>query len=394
MSGALKKTGVQIENVTGVGFTAGGALEQKAQGTVGDGVLAQIVIDDEDVAALFHEVFAESAARVGGDVLHGGKVARAGADDGGVFQRAGGTEHLSQLCDGACLLADGDIDAHHVLALLVKNGVDSDGGLAGLAVADDKLTLAAAYREHGVNGKDTRFHRLIDRLTVDYAGGGVLNGTISVGGDGAFAVYRRAERVDHTAEVRVTCADTGGLAGAAHGVTRADGFIVTEEDAADTVFLKILHHAADAALEEQYLAVGGVLKAADVCDTVSHAQDSADLVGQDFRNPAFNSVAYQRNNILPACGYRGELFLELIETAAGRPVDDLGAKLDAEAAEDALILAPAQINALLVLLFKKCGQPTALLLARRAGTAQDGLQFHIGCAHYLLSPSTVLRKSS
>ena len=53
VSGALEKTGVQIENIAGVGFTAGGALEQKAQGTVGDGVLAQIVIDDEDVAALF-----------------------------------------------------------------------------------------------------------------------------------------------------------------------------------------------------------------------------------------------------------------------------------------------------------------------------------------------------
>ena len=385
---------MQIENVAGVGFTAGGALEQKAQGTVGDGVLAQIVIDDEDVAALFHEVFAEGAARVGGNVLHGGKVARAGADDGGVFKSARGTERFRQLCDGACLLTDGDIDAHHVLALLVKNGVDSDGGLAGLAVADDKLTLAAADREHGVNGEDARLHRLIDRLTVDYAGGGVLNGTVCVGRDGAFAVDRRAERVNDTAEVRVARADAGSLAGAAHGVTRTDGFIVAEKDAADTVFFQVLHHAADAALKEQYLAVGGVLEAADISDTVSHAQDGADLIGQDFRHPALNGVTYQRDNILPARGYRGELFLELIETAAGRPVDDLGTKLDAEAAEDALILAPRQLNALLVLLFKKRGQPAELLLTRRAGTAQDSLQFHIGFAHYLLSPSTVLRKSS
>ena len=41
VSGALQKTGVQVENVAGVGLTARGALEQKAQGTVGDGVLAQ-----------------------------------------------------------------------------------------------------------------------------------------------------------------------------------------------------------------------------------------------------------------------------------------------------------------------------------------------------------------
>src|SRR5207302_10534061 len=37
--------------------------------------------------------------------------------------------------------ADGDVNADHVLALLVDDGVDRDRGLAGLAVADDQLAL-------------------------------------------------------------------------------------------------------------------------------------------------------------------------------------------------------------------------------------------------------------
>ena len=52
------------------------------------------------------------------------------------------------------LLADGDIDAVELLRLvvalverlLVEDRVEGDGGLAGLAIADDQLALAAADR--------------------------------------------------------------------------------------------------------------------------------------------------------------------------------------------------------------------------------------------------------
>ena len=55
-------------------------------------------------------------------------------------------------------MADGDVDAVEGLgvvasledSLLVDDGVDSDGGLAGLSVANDQLTLASANR-HLIN---------------------------------------------------------------------------------------------------------------------------------------------------------------------------------------------------------------------------------------------------
>jgi hypothetical protein len=49
------------------------------------------------------------------------------------------------------------------LSLLVDDRVDRDGGLAGLAVADDELALAAADRDHGVDGLDAGLHRLVAR---------------------------------------------------------------------------------------------------------------------------------------------------------------------------------------------------------------------------------------
>ena len=49
---------------------------------------------------------------------------------------------------------DGYVDADDVLALLVQNGIGGDGGLAGLAVADNQLTLATA-REGLTSGVET-----------------------------------------------------------------------------------------------------------------------------------------------------------------------------------------------------------------------------------------------
>ena len=64
---------------------------------------------------------------------------------------------FDDLGDGGLLLADGDVDADARLCrLLVDDGVDGDGGLAGLAVADDQLALAAADGDHGVDGLDAR----------------------------------------------------------------------------------------------------------------------------------------------------------------------------------------------------------------------------------------------
>ena len=68
------------------------------------------------------------------------------------------------------LLADGDVDADDVAVALVDDRVDGDGRLAGLAVADDQLALAAADRRHGVDGLDAGLQRHFHRLPAGHAG--------------------------------------------------------------------------------------------------------------------------------------------------------------------------------------------------------------------------------
>ena len=73
--------------------------------------------------------------------------------------------------------------------------------LAGLAVADDELALAAADRHHRVDGLQARLHRLRSPTWRAITPGATFS--IDVGHlrvDRALAVDRRAERVDDAAE--------------------------------------------------------------------------------------------------------------------------------------------------------------------------------------------------
>ena len=56
-----------------------------------------------------------------------------GGDDDGVLHRAVLLEHADHLGDRGRLLADGDVDADQVAALLVDDRVDRDARLAGLS---------------------------------------------------------------------------------------------------------------------------------------------------------------------------------------------------------------------------------------------------------------------
>ena len=157
---------------------------------------------------------------------------------------------LHDLRDLGALLADGDVDADDALALLVDDRVERDGGLAGLAVADDQLALAAADRDHGVDRLDAGLQRGIDVLAEDHARGDALDGRRLVGLDRALAVDRLAERVDHAADQRVADRHRGDAAGRADLVAFFDVGVLAQDDDADRVLFEVEGEPSDAVLRE------------------------------------------------------------------------------------------------------------------------------------------------
>src|SRR5438309_8967987 len=157
--------------------------------------------------AVIAEIFAHRAAGVRRKELERRRLGRSRGDHDRIFHRAIFLERADDLGDGRALLADGDIDAVELLALfaalvdvlLVDEGIERDGGLAGLAVADDQLALAAADRDQRVERLEAGLHRLVHRLARDDSGRLHFDAAALRELDRALAIDRVAERVHHAA---------------------------------------------------------------------------------------------------------------------------------------------------------------------------------------------------
>ena len=285
LGGALQQARVEVEHVAGVGLAAGRAAQQQRHLAVGDGLLGQVVVGDHGVHAVVAEVLAHGAAGERRQELHRRRIGGGGGDNDGVGQRAALLQHLHELRHRGALLADGDVDAVELLALLarlverllVEEGVEDDGGLAGLAVADDELALAAADGDQRVDRLEPGGHRLVHRLPRQDARRLHVHAHARVGLDGALAVDRVAERVDDAAEQALADGHLDDGAGALDGVAFLDGAVVAEDHDADVVGLEVQRHAADAAGELHHLAGLHVVEAVDAGDAVADGQHLADL---------------------------------------------------------------------------------------------------------------------
>ena len=203
--------------------------------------------------AVLHPVLTDGAAGVGGEVLERRRVAGRGGDDDGVLHRAVLAQRLDGLGDGRALLADGDVDALHAEAALVDDRVDGDGGLAGLAVADDQLALATADRGHRVDRLDAGLQRLVHGLAAHDARRLDLDAALDAADDVAPTVDRLAEGVDDAAEHRVADGDAEDAAGGLDGLALLDAVGVAEHDGADRLLVEVQGEADGAVLELEQL---------------------------------------------------------------------------------------------------------------------------------------------
>src|SRR5690606_29448261 len=272
-----EQAAVEVEDVAGVRLAARRAAEEQRELAVGGRLLAEVVVDEERVAAGVAEVLAHRAARVGSDELQRRALGGAGHDDRRVLHRAVLGELGDDLRDRGLLLADRHVEAVNALALLVDDRVDRDGRLAGLAVADDQLALTAADRDHPVDGLETGLQRLLDRLALDDAGRLELDAAALLRLDRALAVDRLAERVDHAAEQGLADRNVEDAPGALDGVALADLAVGAENGHADVVLFEVEHHAHQAAAELDELARHGALEAIDARDAVTDGEDRAGL---------------------------------------------------------------------------------------------------------------------
>ena len=287
---AFQQAAVEIEDVARIGFAARRTTQQQRHLTIGDGLLGKVVIHDHGVHAVVAEEFAHGDAGIGRQILERSGLRSGRGDDDRIFHRAIFFELLDDLRDGRALLADGDIDAVELLALvvarvdalLVDEGIDRDGGLAGLAVTDDQFALATADGDEGVDRLQAGLHGFVHRLAGDDARRLDFDALALGIFDRALAIDRVAEAVDDAAQQTLADGNVDDGAGTLDGVAFLDLGIRAEDHDADIVGFEVECHALNAIGELDHFARLDVVEAMDAGDAVTHGQNGTDFADLRF----------------------------------------------------------------------------------------------------------------
>ena len=283
---------MQIEHVTRIGFAARRAAQQQRHLAIGHGLLGKIVIHDHGVHAVVAEEFAHGAAGVGCQELQRGRFRSGGGDHDRIFHRAIFFQRAHDLRHGRTLLADGDIDAIQLLALvragvhalLVDEGIDGDSGLAGLTVTDDQFALAAANRHQRVERLQAGLHRFVDGFARDDARRLHFHAHAGHVHQRALAIDRVAQAINNAAQQALAHRHVDDGAGALDGVAFLDGAVRTEDHDTNVIGFQVQGHALDAAREFDHFTGLHIVQTMHAGDTVANAEHLA-----DFRNLRFGA---------------------------------------------------------------------------------------------------------
>ncbi len=275
---------MQVEHIARVGLTSRRTTEQQRDFAVSNGLLREVVVDDQRIAARVAEILADGSTGERSVELHCCGVGGGGGHNNGVGHSALLLKVLHQVGNRRALLSASHINAVYrvtgvVEILLVDDSIDGDGGLARLTVAYDKLTLAPSDGNHRVDSLDACLQRLLDRLAEDDAGSLALDGHIEqLALDGTLAVDRFADGVDDAAHKLLANLDRGDAFGALHRVALVDGVAIGKHHHTHVVLLKVLHDALLAGGKLYKLTALGVVQTINTRNAVAHGEHLAHLL--------------------------------------------------------------------------------------------------------------------
>ena len=198
-------------------------------------MLGEIVVHDQHVAAGLHEGLGDTGRGVGRDIRETGRVVTLRHDHDGVGHRPLFPKGGYGLRHGRSALADGAIDAYDILALLIENGIDCNGGLAGLAVPENQLTLPAPHGNERIDDLETGLERNRDGRALHDRRGGTLDWKARFGDYRTIAIQRPTQRVHDASEQGFAHGHIHNPAGTPDFIACMEEPVVPEQDDANLV---------------------------------------------------------------------------------------------------------------------------------------------------------------
>ena len=177
--------------------------------------------------------------------------------------------------------------------LLVDEGVDRDGGLARLAIADDQFALATADRHHGVNRLHTRLQGLVNRLTRNNARRHFLDDVGGFGINGTFAVDWRAQCVNYAATQFGADRHFQNTTGCFYRIAFGNTSVITQNNGTDRIALKVKRQAKYIVGKFKHFTLHYIGQTVNAGDTVGHGYDRALRTYVSRRAQAFDTAFEQ-----------------------------------------------------------------------------------------------------
>ena len=263
---AFEQARMQIKHIARISFATGRPLQHERNLPISDGVLRQIIENDECVHAVVHEPLAHRRAGERREILIRRRIGCGGGDDCGIRHGSFSSENVESARDVGIFLTDCDINAvkrtiifllrvfgRLVQPRLTDDRVDRDGCFARGAVADNQLTLAATDRNHRVDRHNAGLHRLTDATPLDHARRNFFQWIKRFGFDRPLAIERLTNGVNDAAEKRFADWDLKEL-------PRGPGFvafgylrIIAEQNRADFRFFQVQRDTKNAIREFDHL---------------------------------------------------------------------------------------------------------------------------------------------
>src|SRR5262249_33879060 len=163
----------------------------------------------------------------------------------------------------------------------IDDGVEDDGGLSCLAVADDQLALPAPNRNHRVDGLDAGLKGFAHRLPVQNPRRDALKWIALLGGDRPFAIERLAEWIHNPAHERVTDGHGHDRVRALDDVALLQCGRFTEKHDADLILFEVQGNAEHAVRESEHFPGHDLFESVDTRNAVADADDGADFVDRN-----------------------------------------------------------------------------------------------------------------
>lgn len=253
LGSSLQQTGVKIEDITWVGLTTWWPSQQEGHLSVSNGLLGEIVIDDQSMLSVVSEVLSNGAAGVWGQELKRSSLGGGSGDDARVVHGSVLLEHSDDVGNSGSLLTDGAVDAVERLGgivgleglLLVDDAINGDGGLSRLPVTNDELTLSSADGHERVDGLQSSHHGLVHGLSWDDTWCLELYSLSLVTLDGAKTIDWVTKGVHDSTEKSLTDWHIDNGSSSLDNISLLNFSIVTQDDDTNVVSLKIEGHTLD-----------------------------------------------------------------------------------------------------------------------------------------------------